>query len=308
MLSPVCCQFPVFRIESFGSSVRSVHFDFARLENRMAMLPYPHRHDFYHVVWVTRGSGLHIIDSDRYEVKPDTIFFMAPGQVHDFQLSDDAQGYTINFSAEFFALQLQNKKVLDEIPVYRLDSPIAAVYLEPAQAASLRRVVEDIAEEYEGEQPGYHDVLRSYLSIFLTRASRFADPVTAADSSMRDVALARRFKVLLEEHFRTVREVAEYARMLRVTERALNEATRRALGGTANKLIRDRVILEAKRLLLHSEIAVSQVADQLAFEDPAYFSRCFKKHTGRSPVDYRQALATLHTESPRTPAVRPNDS
>jgi len=123
----------------------------------------------------------------------------------------------------------------------------------------------------------------------------------AADSSMRDLTLARRFKGLLEEHFRTLMDVAEYARLLRVSERALNDATRRALGTTANKLIRDRVMLEAKRMLLHSQVPVAQIADRLAFEDPAYFSRCFKKHTGRSPVDYRQALANLYTETPKVP-------
>jgi AraC-like DNA-binding protein len=299
VLSPACCGLPVFRIESFGESVRSVHFDFARLENRMQLLPYPHRHDFYHVVWVTQGSGWHVIDSERYEVRPDTVFFMAPGQVHDFQLSADAQGYTINFSAEFFALQLQNKKVLDDIPVYKPGSPVAAVHLDGPQAAALRRVIAEIAEEYEAEEPGYHDVLRSCLSIFLARASRYAQPAAAGDASQRSLALARRFQSLLEQHFRSESDPAVYARMLRVTERVLNDATRRALGGTVNRLIRDRVVLEAKRLLLHSSIAVAQVADQLGFDDPAYFSRCFKKHTGRSPVDYRHALAKLHTDSPR---------
>lgn len=304
MLSPVCCRLPVFRIESFGGSVRSVHFDFARLENRMSLLPYPHRHDFYHVVWVTRGSGWHIIDSERYEVKSNTLFFMSPGQVHDFQLSADTTGFTINFSAEFFSLQLQNKNLLHEIPVYKLESPIAAVYLDSDAAAALGSVVDEIASEYEAEEPGYQDVLRSYLAIFLAKASRFAQPPAGADGTERSLALARRFKGLLEQHYRTVAEPAEYARMLRVTERALAEATRRVLGATPNQLIRDRIILEAKRLLLHSEIPVSQIADQLAFEDPAYFSRCFKKHTGRSPVDYRQALAKL--ESPRSPQLRPN--
>lgn len=306
MLSPACCHLPVFRIDSFGESVRSVHFDFARLENRMALLPYPHRHDFYHIVWVTHGRGEHIIDSDRYEVKPNTLFFMSPGQVHDFKLSDDSIGFTINFSAEFFSLQMQNKKILHEIPVYKLESPIAAVYLDARQAAALRPVIDDIAMEYEAEESAYQDVLRSYLAIFLTKASRFAEPVAEAEPALRALVLTRRFKGLLEQHFRTVTDIAEYARMLRVSDRALNEATRRALGATANKLVRDRVMLEAKNLLLHSEVPVSQIADQLAFEDPAYFSRAFKKHTGRSPIDYRKALANLHTESPRSPVVRPN--
>lgn len=293
MLSPVCCQLPVFRIQSFGDSVKSIHFDFARLENRMSMLPYPHRHDFYHVVWVTRGSGVHLIDSEKYEVKPNSLFFMSPGQVHDFQLSEDTEGYTINFSAEFYALQLKNKNSLNEIPVYDIEQPISAVYLDEAQAEELGKLIDGIAAEYEGEQSGYHDVLRSYLSIFLTKASRMAEPAANGDLTQRSVSITRRFKGLLEQHFRTVSDVEQYARMLRVTERALNEATRRAAGATANKLIRERVMLEAKRLLLHSEVAVSEIADQLSFEDPAYFSRCFKKHTGRSPVDYRQGLAKL---------------
>jgi AraC family transcriptional regulator, transcriptional activator of pobA len=306
MLSPTCCHLPVFRIDAFGESVRSTHFDFARLENRMSMLPYPHRHDFFPVCWVTHGSGQHIIDSERYEVKPHTLFFMSPGQVHDFQLSEDTTGYTINFSSEFFSLQLENKKILHEIPVYKLETPIAAVYMDSQQAASLQSVIDDIGAEYEAEQGGYEDVLRSYLAIFLLKASRFAEPVANTEPAMRALMLARRFKGLLEENFRKLAEVEEYACMLRVTERALNEATRRALGATANKLIRDRVMLEAKRLLLHSDTPIQQIADQLAFEDPAYFSRCFKKHTGRSPLDYRQALANLHTESPRTPADRPH--
>jgi AraC-like DNA-binding protein len=112
--------------------------------------------------------------------------------------------------------------------------------------------------------------------------------------------------MLLEQHFRSESHPAVYARMLRSTERALNEATRRALGATPNRLIRDRVLLEAKRLLLHSSMAVAQVADQLGFDDPAYFSRCFKKHTGRSPVDYRHALTKLHTDSPRAAPTPPS--
>ncbi len=203
MFSPTCCQLPVFRIENFGASVKSVHFDFARLENRMSILPYPHRHDFYHVVWVTAGSGLHIIDSERYDVRPNALFFMSPGQVHDFQLSQDTTGYTINFSAEFFALQLKNKNTLNEIPVYDLEQPISAVYLEDDSARELLRVIDGIAEEYDSERPGYQDVLRSYLSIFLTKASRVAEPLESSDPSLRSVALTRRFKSLLEQHFLT---------------------------------------------------------------------------------------------------------
>lgn len=291
-----CCHLPVFRIENFeyGSEIKSTDFLFAPLQNLMSTLPYPHRHDFYHIVWVEHGSGHHIIDSVKYEVRPKTLFFMTPGQIHDFSLSQDTVGIALHISAEFFALQLQNKNALNEIPVFDLEKPIQTLYLDDAQADDICTTLNAIGDEYRDDQFGAQDMIRSYLYILLLKASRFAEPGATGDACRRSLILGRRFKSLLEEHFGTVQDVAEYARMLRMTERGLNEATRRSLGITAAQLIRERVMLEAKRLLAHSEISVNAVATQLAFEDPAYFSRCFKKHTGRSPLEFRQSLARLN--------------
>jgi AraC-like DNA-binding protein len=295
MHSVSCCQLPVFRIENFdyGSVIKSTDFHFAPLQNLMSTLPYPHRHDFFHIVWVEHGTGHHIIDSVKYDVRPKTLYFMAPGQIHDFALSADAIGFTINFSAEFFALQLQNKNLLTEMPVYDLQNRIEALYLDDTQADDIRITLDAIHDEYHREQYGAQDMIRSYLYILLVKASRLAAPGAAADASRRSQSLARRFKTLLEEHVVSVQSPAQYARLLHVTERALNEATRRALGQTAAQLIRDRLMLEAKRLLAHSQESITSVATQLAFEDPAYFSRCFKKHTGRTPLEFRQSLARV---------------
>lgn len=294
-MQPACCQLPVFRIENFeyGSVIKSTDFHVAPLQSLMATLPYPHRHDFFHIVWVERGTGRHIIDSVPYEVRPNTLFFMSPGQIHDFQLSDDAEGYTINFSSEFFALQLQNKNLLTEIPVYDLEQSIQALYPTDADANEIRSVLDAIRHEYHSEAFGAQDMIRSYLFILLVKASRLADPAGATDSVQHGQVVFRRFKALLEEHFATVQEPAGYAAMLRVTERALNDAARRATGSTAAQLIRDRVILEAKRLLAHSGAAIGDVGCHLGFEDPAYFSRCFKKHTGRTPLEFRQGVGRI---------------
>jgi hypothetical protein len=76
-----CCRLPIFKIENFdyGSQIKSLDFHLAPLQNLMSTLPYPHRHDFYQIDWVEHGTGHHIIDSVKYEVKPKTLFFMAPG-------------------------------------------------------------------------------------------------------------------------------------------------------------------------------------------------------------------------------------
>lgn len=294
-MQAACCHPPVYRIENFdyGSVIKSTDFHCAPVQNLMATLPYPHRHDFFHVVWIERGTGSHIIDSVRYDVRPGTIFFMAPGQVHDFELSPDTEGYTINFSAAFFALQLQDKNLLSQIPVYDHDKRIQALYTEGADTDDLRGTLEAIRTEYENEQFRSQDLIRSYLFILLVKASRLASPASAADAVHRSLLLFRRFQALLEEHFATVQEPAEYARMLRTHERALNEAVRRGGGATTAQMIRERVILEAKRLLAHSGAQVAQVGQQLGFDDPAYFSRCFKKHTGRTPLEFRQSVGRM---------------
>jgi AraC family transcriptional activator of pobA len=296
MHSLSCCQLPIIKIENYkyGSRVSSTDFHFAPLENMKSTLPYPHRHDFYHVVWVIKGTGHHIIDSVNYEVKPNTLFFMGPGQIHDFVLSDDAVGFAISFSAEFFAFKIQNRNSLTEIPIYDFENVTNALYMNEHQAQVLYPILEAISEEYVTEHRGYEDVIWSYLRIFLMKASRMTEPGSSPRISSRSLLLARRFKGMLEKNFSSLSEASEYARLLKVTERALNEATRQALGHTASRLIRERVMLEAKRMLLHSEISVADVADRLGFDDPAYFSRCFRKHTGRSPIDFRQSLTNLH--------------
>lgn len=288
-----CCSLPVVRIANYdyASEIKSLDVHFAPLEKLKSTLPYPHRHDFYHFVWVTSGAGRHVIDSQSYEVRPNTVFFMTPGQVHDFVLSDDATGHTFSFSRDFFALGSENKPGLAEAPAGVLERLASVVYLNDSQARDLRPIVEAIIEEYTAEQTSYHDVVRCYLRILLIRIARAGPDKGSAAPSSRQSILARRFKNLLEQDFGTVNEAAGYARLLNVSERVLNDAARHAFGATAAQLLRERVMLEAKRLLAHSDSSVAEIADRLGFDDPAYFSRCFRKHTRRSPVEFRRMQA-----------------
>lgn len=294
-MHPACCQPPVFRIENFdyGSVIKSTDFHFAPVQNLMATLPYPHRHDFFHIVWIARGTGSHIIDSVKYEVRPGALFFMSPGQIHDFDLSADTQGYTISFSSEWFALKLKNQNVLASIPVYDHDKRIQALYTEGAGMDDVQRTLDAIGEEYENEPFHAQDMLRCYLFVLLVKASRLAAPACGTDAGNRSKLLFRKFSAMLDERFAQLQQPADYARLLGATERALNEACRRCAGETTAQMIRDRVILEAKRLLAHSGAQVAQVGTQLGFDDPAYFSRCFKKHTGRTPIEFRHIVARM---------------
>lgn len=291
MLSCNCNEIPIFNIGDFGETVKSVDFDFARLENRMNTLPYPHRHDFFHIVWVTHGTGTHTIDSEIYMVKPDTIFFMRPGQIHNFDLSDDTAGYTINFSSEFFLLNMSSEIVIDSIPFFRPHDPIESLSLTSTIAQSLQLIINSIEKEYRNELWCYHDIIRSYLHILFNLAARLLNKKDSSKNYISShILLDRRFRKLLEEGPIYLTNPSNYAQALGVTERRLTEATKTAQGMTATETIHDRLALEAKRLLAHSELNIATVATHLGFEDPAYFSRFFKKRCGLTPSEFKKKL------------------
>ncbi|TBU78869.1 AraC family transcriptional regulator [Pseudomonas daroniae] len=285
-----CCSIPTYKIRDFGDSVKSATFDFARMQHRMNILPYPHRHDFFHVIWVTQGSGTHVIDSVRYCVKPNTLFFMMPGQIHDFELSDDTAGYNLNFSAEYFLLNMRNDVAISDIPFFRMADPIQALYLTDEVAIQLQRVIDRIEEEYRGERTGYHDIIRSYLHIFFLHAARLISVTDIQDHASPNIVLARRFRKLLEKEPITLVSAGRFASMLHITERRLSEATKVAEGLTATEVIQHRLALEAKRLLAHSEFNIATVATRLGFDDPAYFSRFFRKKVGLSPSEFKRSM------------------
>lgn len=95
----------------------------------------------------------------------------------------------------------------------------------------------------------------------------------------------------------------DYAALLHVMERRLSEATKRCTGQTASEIIHERVLLEAKRLLVHSQLSISEVAYRLSIDDPAYFSRFFKKHTGKTPGEYKRRLTHAAAGSHGEPAL-----
>jgi AraC family transcriptional activator of pobA len=104
------------------------------------------------------------------------------------------------------------------------------------------------------------------------------------------VGLVRRFRQAVERSFRVTTSVPDYARALGVTTSHLNESLRLETGLTAGDLIRERLLLEAKRLLLHSELTIAEIAYELGFEDPSYFSRFVRRELKASPAEFRSRV------------------
>lgn len=142
-------------------------------------------------------------------------------------------------------------------------------------------------DEYEGRASEFETALRHYLIPLLIALSRLERGEKTPETKAIADPLLNGFLLLVEENFRAEHEVSFYSRQLKTTSKALTMRMSRALGRSARAVIQDRCLLEAKRLLAYSNLAIAEIGYALGFEDPNYFSRFFRKATGAAPGEFR---------------------
>ena len=253
-----------------------------------------HRHNYYMILLATAGSGIQLIDFQEFTVEPGMVFLMYPGQVHAWRESRQLQGFLIFFTPEFFTLRYNNNNLL-EFPFFNSNprDPWAALKDTPAYGRLLK-IVDLMYQEYRNQHEDSLKALRSYLNIVLVECKRQYDIQHPAEpfQDKNAGAIIRKFKQLIDAQFREKHLVRDYAELLLITPNYLNSICQRNLGQSAGQIIRERIILEAKRLLLHDRRTVTEIGLELQFEDNSYFCRFFKKYAGTSPEKFRRQFRT----------------
>ncbi|WP_143307070.1 helix-turn-helix domain-containing protein [Chitinophaga vietnamensis] len=248
----------------------------------MPVIEEPHKHDFFMLLVVSRGSGVHTIDFNDYAVKARRVFFLAPGQAHQWTMSANTGGYQVMFSAAFLAQQG---------PLWPFFTPSAAPWLQldAVQYTQLTHELSLMLEEASQRSVSAR-ILHHRLQIVLLMLQRWYTTAYPEDTAAAPHHLINRFLVLLEKHYAQHSEVSFYAGKLHVTASYLNLVCRKACGHTAGTYIRERLLLEAKRMLTLTDMDVKGVAYALGFNDTSYFSRFFRRYTGKTPLDFRRHL------------------
>lgn len=249
----------------------------------------PHLLSFYEIFLVTRGRGTLTLDGRTYTVKPGEVFFTSPGQPRQW-LVRDLDGLCLFFTAEFVEDFFKDPLFLFALPYFHRDRGDLHLSLPRAEAEALAKRFKAMQREIRRLRADSPHALRAALYETLIHLSRvYAD---RAGEPPRENATALRLRRLIERHFREHHQPADYARRLRITPGHLNHLSRRHLGRTAGVVIRERLVLEAKRQLVHTDATAAEVAYALGFKDPAYFARFFRRETGSSPSRYRGSERT----------------
>jgi AraC family transcriptional activator of pobA len=227
-----------------------------------------HRHDYVELFWL-QGYGSILIDFENYPLSGKSLIAIGPGRVHAWHVKK-LIGLYIAFTQEFFDGTRPPPSALFDYPFIFGGEVSPVVRLKPKQQSLAVEII--------------HHELRS-LMVHLARLYAATSPAPFAA-----IGLVKRFRQALERSFRASTSVRHYARMLGVTTSQLSESLRLETGLTAGELIRARLLLEAKRLLLHSELTIAEIGYELGFEDPSYFSRFVRREVETSPVEFRKTI------------------
>jgi AraC family transcriptional regulator, transcriptional activator of pobA len=240
------------------------------------MLHALHRHNFFFVLAVAQGEGVHEIDFTPYQVSDRSVFFLRPGQVHRLQLKVGSTGYLMEFDQEFCGSK-------DQATAQRLRKASGKNFcqLEASRFNKLDGILANIFEEYTSKQDGYLDIIKANLEILCIEYNRQSpDPRQLTNNG--NLYTQERFEELLELLETRISELKN------VSPYQLNAITKASVGKTVAQLIDEQIILEAKRFLLATPNQVKDIAWDLGYEDVSYFIRFFKKHTGHSPDAFRK--------------------
>lgn len=252
------------------------------------LIPFPHKHSFYHLLVVTAGKGWHEIDFQRYPLEAGRVFLMKPAQVHSWQIDKKAEGFVIEFEEELFKAHPSFAGKIEHLFQVLPDS----LYIEDKKEFNeILTLCRSLLKEYQSKPPDYETLTSLELFAFLVRLSRIKNlklrPAAPAES------FVTRFADLIERHYTRHHDVEFYASLLNITAKALTMKTSRLSGKSARAFIQDRLMLEARRQLAYSDLSISEIAARLGFEDANYFSRFFRLKTKRSPGAFRKKAKDL---------------
>ena len=281
-------KYPIYNIQRFNCTSVNSDLYINTFKNHLidhSFVEEPHRHSSYVLVFFTKGSGTHEVDFDVFSIQPGSMFFLQPGQMHHWNLSDDVNGFVIFYSQEMYNLYFGQKTIAD-YPFYSSVDNKPEMVFEVSELKAILPYFESLIVETQSNQLLKQDKIMNLLDIIHIEIARKYSETHLHEAHSYNVKI-KNFEVLLENNFKTEKAPFFYASQLNITLKHLNRICNEMLQKTTTEVITARIILEAKRMLMDKKFTVNEIATELGFDDYSYFTRLFKKHTGMTSTDFR---------------------
>jgi AraC family 4-hydroxyphenylacetate 3-monooxygenase operon regulatory protein len=250
-----------------------------------------HHHDRFYQLHVILTGTIHVnLDEKSYVVQAPMFFLTPPTVPHAFILDDNAKGHVITVRQQIVWELMESMMATGWNKGHFMLSPLC-VSLIPKDNKDADHLIELLSlMARENQQSGVKQnfALKAILQLILIDILRLADQKQPQQKTRKeDVRIFHLFNQLIEYHYKEHLTLSQYSEKMSITEARLNEICRRLAGLPSKRLIMDRLIQEARRLLSFSSISITEIGYELGFKDPAYFARFFRKNAGVTASNYR---------------------
>jgi AraC family transcriptional activator of pobA len=274
-----------FRVYNYGGNYEG------NLPNQSDLLV-PHRKDHYLLVFIRRAGSRQWIDMTPYTLKDNTIYFTGPNQIIVKEEFRQLWSTGIAFTGEFLAFQ--ENASMSRLPLIQNPQSGYELLLTETDINFVEEMLARINAEYQRPGEWQQRMLAAYLTVLLTYLSRLYTEQFKDNKPSVDKLLLKKFQEKINECFRELHEVGDYASLFHISAKHLSEVVKNQSGKPAIKHIHERQVLEAKRLLFYTNNSLKEIAWDLGFSDASYFNRFFKRETGVTPAEYRADVRKMY--------------
>ncbi|APU96270.1 helix-turn-helix transcriptional regulator [Sphingobacterium siyangense] len=248
------------------------------------------------VLLLSKGTELQV-DLAEYSVKQPSLFFVSPNQHLHIKKLGKEEGHFIFYNRNFYCIQIHDEEVACNGLLFSNIYNMPMVELDNGEIPFFSYIFGQITDEFGLNDTSLEEMLRTYLKQLFIKSARLwkkqnLDKELTEQNS--DLEFFRKFTLLVDEHYKEKHHVADYAELLFMAPKTISHKFKRLNLPQPNDVIKNRILLEAKRLLVHTNLTAKEVGYELGYEDPAYFSRLFVQKSGETPSAFRAKFLAIN--------------
>lgn len=243
-----------------------------------------YRCNFYTFIYIQEDAGSIIIDFKEHALKKNHVYFINYNQIHIWTNTKKIKGLIIAFTEEFYnVIFTGNEKIKCDLALQEVAPEVEISSENITECELLLNQLISNAQIENNEE-----VLYLLLKILVLKYTKYEKSVIKIDTKInRKYEIVSKYKVLVNQHFCEFKLPKDYSRLLNITANYLNSVCKHITGNSAREIINHRIIVEAQRYLMHTDLNINEIAFELGFIDKSHFSKYFKNHTKTSPLTYR---------------------
>jgi AraC-like DNA-binding protein len=253
----------------------------------------PHRHNYYTIIWSITATGKHVIDFNEYNIEFYSIFFVSPDQVHQIITDPKPTGYVILFTPEFLEKNSIRNDFIANLKLFKKSDETPPLQPSSHMIKTLKPFAEQMLDAFHNKGDMYMESIGAYLKLFLIECNGHCSLFQGTNTQTIEVGktIVKNFKTIVEQNYNRSHQVKFYADSLNVTPNYLNEVIKSSINVSAKDFIQNRLILEAKRMILFTDKSGKEIGFDLGFDDPSHFSKFFKSNAGQSLQEFKEVIS-----------------